>query len=48
MLGVDMLDVTRDARGVHREYGLTYPMLKDGDGDGLETFGVVAATRRRS
>jgi cytochrome c biogenesis protein CcmG/thiol:disulfide interchange protein DsbE len=41
VLGVDMLDVTGDAQDFIAEYGLTYPMLKDKDGDGLETFGVV-------
>src|SRR5215213_5700313 len=29
VLGVDMLDVTRDAEEFIAEYGLTYPMLKD-------------------
>ena len=28
--------------GLREEYGLTYPMLKDKDGDALEGFGVVA------
>jgi cytochrome c biogenesis protein CcmG/thiol:disulfide interchange protein DsbE len=41
VLGVDMLDVTSDAEAFIAEYGLTYPMLKDRDGEGLETFGVV-------
>ncbi len=41
ILGVDMLDVTEDALEFIDEYGLTYPMLKDGDGEGLERFGVV-------
>jgi cytochrome c biogenesis protein CcmG/thiol:disulfide interchange protein DsbE len=41
VLGVDMLDVTSDALDFIAEYGLTYPMLKDKDGEGLETFGVV-------
>jgi cytochrome c biogenesis protein CcmG/thiol:disulfide interchange protein DsbE len=41
VLGVDMLDVTHDAQAFIAEYGLTYPMLKDKDGEGLETFGVV-------
>ena len=42
VLGVDILDVTDDARGFAREYGLTYPMLRDGDGDSLDDYGVVA------
>jgi cytochrome c biogenesis protein CcmG, thiol:disulfide interchange protein DsbE len=42
VLGVDVLDVTGDARDFIDEYGLSYPMLKDKDGDALEGFGVVA------
>jgi cytochrome c biogenesis protein CcmG/thiol:disulfide interchange protein DsbE len=41
VLGVDMLDVTGDAQDFIAEYKLTYPMLKDKDGNGLETYGVV-------
>ena len=41
VLGVDMLDVTEDAQDFIDEYDLTYPMLKDKDGSGIETFGVV-------
>jgi cytochrome c biogenesis protein CcmG, thiol:disulfide interchange protein DsbE len=41
VLGVDMLDVTGDAEEFIAEYKLTYPMLKDRDGEGLEAFGVV-------
>ena len=42
VLGVDVLDVTSDARAFVREYRLTYPMLRDRAGDALEEFGVVA------
>jgi cytochrome c biogenesis protein CcmG, thiol:disulfide interchange protein DsbE len=42
VLGVDVLDVTSDARAFVREYGLSYPMLRDGGGDSLQNFGVVA------
>jgi cytochrome c biogenesis protein CcmG/thiol:disulfide interchange protein DsbE len=42
VLGVDVLDVTEDAQEFIDEYGLSYPMLKDRDGDALESFGVVA------
>jgi cytochrome c biogenesis protein CcmG/thiol:disulfide interchange protein DsbE len=42
VLGVDVLDVTADAQDFIDEYGLSYPMLKDKDGDALEGFGVVA------
>ena len=41
VLGVDMYDVTGPAQDFIAEYGLTYPMLKDKDGNGLETYGVV-------
>jgi peroxiredoxin len=34
--------VTGDAQDFIDEYDLTYPMLKDKDGDALESFGVVA------
>ena len=42
VLGVDVLDVSSDAREFIREYRLTYPMLRDRDGDTLKDFGVVA------
>ena len=41
VLGVDMLDVTEDAQEFIARYELSYPMLKDTEGDGIETFGVV-------
>jgi cytochrome c biogenesis protein CcmG/thiol:disulfide interchange protein DsbE len=41
VLGVDMLDVTNRAQAFIDEYGLTYPMLKDKEGEGLERFGVA-------
>ena len=41
VLGVDMLDITGDAQNFIERFGLTYPMLKDKDGSGIETFGVV-------
>ena len=41
VLGVDMLDVTSRAEEFIDEYDLSYPMLKDKDGDGLERYGVV-------
>jgi cytochrome c biogenesis protein CcmG/thiol:disulfide interchange protein DsbE len=41
VLGVDMLDISADAQDFIAEYKLTYPSLKDKDGDGLEKFGVV-------
>ncbi|MFL5886450.1 MAG: TlpA family protein disulfide reductase [Thermoleophilaceae bacterium] len=41
VLGVDTLDVTGDARSFAARYGLTYPMLRDGDGERNKAFGVV-------
>ena len=41
VLGVDMMDVSSHAEEFIDENGLTYPMLKDKDGEGLERFGVV-------
>ena len=42
MLGVDVLDVSDDARDFVREYGLGYPMLRDGEGEVLRDYGVIA------
>ena len=42
MLGVDVLDVTDDARDFVREYDLGYPMLRDGEGEVLGQYGVIA------
>jgi cytochrome c biogenesis protein CcmG, thiol:disulfide interchange protein DsbE len=42
VLGVDMLDLTTRAEEFIDEYGLTYPMLKDREGEGMELFGVIA------
>lgn len=42
VLGIDVLDVSSDARDFVREYGLTYPMLRDPDGEALEKFDVIA------
>jgi cytochrome c biogenesis protein CcmG/thiol:disulfide interchange protein DsbE len=42
VLGVDVLDVSSDARAFIEKYGLSYPQLRDRDGDALERFGVVA------
>jgi cytochrome c biogenesis protein CcmG, thiol:disulfide interchange protein DsbE len=41
VLGVNVLDVTSDAIDFAREYGLTYPMLRDPDGASLKPLGVV-------
>ncbi len=42
VLGVDILDVSDDAREFARQYKLSYPMLRDGDGSSLGDWGVVA------
>jgi cytochrome c biogenesis protein CcmG/thiol:disulfide interchange protein DsbE len=42
VLGVDVLDVTSDAHDFIREYGLTYPMLRDASGETQKDFGIVA------
>jgi cytochrome c biogenesis protein CcmG/thiol:disulfide interchange protein DsbE len=42
VLGVDVLDVSGDARAFVRKYGLTYPMLRDGDGNSQTAYGILA------
>ncbi len=42
VLGVDVLDVTADARAFVREMELPYPQVRDADGDTQDEFGVVA------
>ena len=42
VLGVDVLDVTSDAKEFIARYGLTYPQLRDKDGSTQEDFGVIA------
>ena len=39
VVGIDALDVTSDALAFIRQYGLTYLMLRDRDGDQLGRFG---------
>jgi cytochrome c biogenesis protein CcmG, thiol:disulfide interchange protein DsbE len=41
VLGVNVEDVTSDARAFIRRYGLTYPMLRDGEGSSAEPFEVL-------
>jgi cytochrome c biogenesis protein CcmG, thiol:disulfide interchange protein DsbE len=41
VLGVDALDEIGRARAFIEEYGLTYPMLRDGDGSSREPFGIL-------
>ena len=42
VLGVDVLDVAGDARAFVRKYGLTYPILRDGDGSSQTAYGILA------
>jgi cytochrome c biogenesis protein CcmG/thiol:disulfide interchange protein DsbE len=42
VLGVDVLDISSDARGFIRDFKLSYPMLRDKGGDTLDAFGVIA------
>ncbi|MET0510249.1 MAG: TlpA disulfide reductase family protein [Thermoleophilaceae bacterium] len=41
VLGVDVQDVTGDARDFIAEYKLTYPMLRDGEGLTRESFAII-------
>jgi cytochrome c biogenesis protein CcmG/thiol:disulfide interchange protein DsbE len=41
VVGVDVLDVAGDARDFVREFKLTYPQLRDGDGSHLKSFDVL-------
>jgi cytochrome c biogenesis protein CcmG/thiol:disulfide interchange protein DsbE len=41
VLGVDIQDLTVDARDFIDEYGLTYPMLRDGEGATRDDFAIL-------
>jgi cytochrome c biogenesis protein CcmG, thiol:disulfide interchange protein DsbE len=41
VLGVDVQDLSGDARAFVDEFGLTYPMLRDGPGDLRDDFGII-------
>ena len=41
VLGVDVQDVSGDARDFVDKYGLTYPMLRDGPGDIRDEYGIL-------
>ena len=41
VVGVDVLDVSDDAKRFVGEFGLSYPQLRDGDGSNLKRFDVV-------
>jgi len=40
VLGIDTLDVTTDARAFIRDFHITYPVLRDRDGQTQKPFGV--------
>ena len=40
MLGVDVLDLESDARAFVHRYGMTYPIVRDGDGGSRKAFDV--------
>jgi cytochrome c biogenesis protein CcmG/thiol:disulfide interchange protein DsbE len=41
VLGVDAFDEIGRARAFVEEYGLTYPMLRDGEGSTRDSFGIL-------
>ena len=41
VLGIDSRDLTDDGRGFVRRYGLSYPQLRDGDGDTAHEYGTT-------
>lgn len=41
VLGIDSRDLSSDGREFVREYGLSYPQLRDGDGDAAGEYGTT-------
>jgi cytochrome c biogenesis protein CcmG/thiol:disulfide interchange protein DsbE len=41
VLGIDSRDLSSDGREFVRRYGLSYPQLRDGDGDAAHDFGTT-------
>lgn len=41
VLGIDTRDLTGDGREFVRRYGLSYPQLRDGDGDAAHNYGTT-------
>lgn len=41
VLGVDVKDLTGDALGFHKEYGLTFPTVRDGEGNIQGPYGTT-------
>ena len=40
MLGIDSRDLSGDGREFVKRYGLSYPQLRDGDGDAAHDYGT--------
>jgi cytochrome c biogenesis protein CcmG/thiol:disulfide interchange protein DsbE len=41
VLGIDSRDLSSDGLGFVEEYGLSYPQLRDGDGDAADEYGTT-------
>lgn len=41
VLGIDTQDLSSDGREFSERYGLSYPQLRDGDGDAAEEYGTT-------
>jgi cytochrome c biogenesis protein CcmG/thiol:disulfide interchange protein DsbE len=41
VVGIDSRDLTEDGRAFVEQYGLSYPQLRDGDGDAAHDFGTT-------
>ena len=41
VLGIDTRDLSGDGRAFVREFGLTYPQLRDGDGEEASDYGTT-------
>jgi len=41
VLGIDTQDLSGDGRDFVRQYGLTYPQLRDGDGSAADDYGTT-------
>lgn len=41
VLGIDSRDLSEDARQFVRQYDLTYPQLRDGDGEAADDYGTT-------
>jgi len=41
VLGVDVKDLTGDALGFHKEFGLTFPTVRDGEGNIEGPYGTT-------